>query len=499
MKESRIIFYNTISNFVDQLTRQVLAFFLNPIIINGLGTNIYGIWRMISQTTNYSNVVDMQTSQTLLWSISKNRNVKSENYLRQEVSNAFFVTTLLIPLFLIVGAIILYYIPVLTKVESDYIFIVRVATLILITTFLFNKYFTLFDSLLKGMNLAYKRLGLKAVVSVLNALLIILVLKLNYGIIGIACVELITVIILILLLINILKKNISFFKIEKPNIYGCKRYFKQTISFFLFSIIKTISNNSDLIIIGYFISPAMVTIYVTTRYLTVASKTLTNSYIQASKPTFSNYIGQKNFIKASKVRMQVFDMIWITLIPLSFSLIVLNHSFVNIWISEKLYAGRLENLLIVIYFVLSVLLYNEEGYIKSSLKLKDITIFTGLLNLIFILLSIFLVKIYGLKGFLIAQIGLNLFLLITYQRILRKIFGKIFIFNLSKILRFFLSLIILFSIGYKMNISVEEKFMFFIIYFILLFILGLFIIFILLNQKERRSIYSLIINIVSKH
>ncbi len=486
-------FLNSFANFFDLFIRQLMTFIINPFIIGNLGADIYGIWKMIGQTTNYSNLADIQTNQTLMWTISKEREVLPEDEMRRKFSSGFFVSIAILPVYIIVGAIITYFIPDIVKVTDEFVFIVRATTSIVILNFILNKIFTLFDSVLKGMNLGYKRLGLKAGISLINTGLIYIALKQGTGMVGLAISNTITIALTVITILFIIKKNVSWFGITKPSLSDMKEYFTLTVSFFLLSIFKLIVTSSDLIIIGFFLEPKIVTIYVTTRFMCNFVKSVVNTLIQGSKPSFSGYIGQKKFDTAAKIREQIFDLMWIISLSMALAILIVNKSFVGIWVSSDLFAGDLDNILIVLSFIFSIFLYNDEGYIKSSLNLKSLKRWIAYTSGISLLTSIILIQFYGLAGFLIGQILGHLILLYAYPKILISIFGKLFRLGISKYLRVIISLVLVVVITILLPPISLDSYIEIILAVSACFTLsGLLVFLIFLKKQERANIIQLV-------
>ncbi len=482
---------NVISSVIDLFTTQIVALILQPVIVKALGANLFGIWKIIGQSTNYSNLADLRINQTLIWTLARNRLVYTEEEFRQNFSDAFYSLLLGLPVLMLVSVGIIWYVPYLTKVSGDYFLLVRLITFIVVFNFVINKFCSFFDSILKGMNMAYKRIGLRAFVTALSGGLVYAALALGYGIYGLATAYVISSLILLASLFYILKTNFTWFSLAGPSRKGIISYFKLTGYFVLSSSLKTISGNSELIILGYFTSLSVVTAYTFTKYLCTMVRSVVDTFIQAVKPSFSGYIGTGNFEAAANIRRNVLNVMMMVTVPLACIVIVFNYSFLKVWVDSAYYLGDTENLLIALTIFLKIIVYNEEGYIKASLDLKKLVVLNALSTAVFVVLSVILVRPFAVTGLCISILASDLVLLIIYPSVLSRFYGKSFSPNIAVLLKFSITAGLLFFLSFKL--SADFNFFEMLSLGALTFIvLSTFIFRFLLTKKDRAEIVGLI-------
>src|SRR5439155_27151921 len=63
----------TISSILDYTANRLTGLFVNPIVVAGLGTSLFGIWQMLGQFTGYVNIVDTRSSQVLKWTVAQKK------------------------------------------------------------------------------------------------------------------------------------------------------------------------------------------------------------------------------------------------------------------------------------------------------------------------------------------------------------------------------------------------------------------------------------------
>ena len=67
--KTHIAVCNTIAALLDYITRIVVGFFVNPFLVSGLGSYLYGIWQVLNRLIGYTSAVSGRPTQALKWKI----------------------------------------------------------------------------------------------------------------------------------------------------------------------------------------------------------------------------------------------------------------------------------------------------------------------------------------------------------------------------------------------------------------------------------------------
>ena len=68
-------YLNTLSSLLDYIANRLTGLFVNPFIVGGLGSSLFGIWQMLGQLTGYINITDTRASQVLKWTVAQKKDV----------------------------------------------------------------------------------------------------------------------------------------------------------------------------------------------------------------------------------------------------------------------------------------------------------------------------------------------------------------------------------------------------------------------------------------
>jgi O-antigen/teichoic acid export membrane protein len=232
------------------------------------------------------------------------------------------------------------------------------------------------------------------------------------------------------------------------------------ISYNFFSKLGTLlTDNSQSFFLTKFISPESAVVFRFTKNIPEISKLFISRPAAAIMPVFSKYLGQNPAIE--DVKLKIMKMInysvWVSgLIFIGF--VLLNKSFIDLWIGAEFYAGNSINILLVFWVVLSSFMSNLSYTVFAFGDIRKNNLVIFIQSGVFLILMLLMIKPLGLKGMALAlvlsQLGISL---IYYPLKLNKfikfrrdeiyaIFKEVLIVFIIVLLMFFISSYVDFSI-----------------------------------------------------
>ncbi len=413
-------YLNSVTSIIDYAGAQIIGFIVSPFIVSGLGSTLYGIWQMLTQMTGFANVADTRASQVLKWSIAKNRDTATHEELRAEVTSAFLITIFILPLVLIIGGTITWYAPIITNADQDDFDLIRIVCGILMMSLVIHKLFDIFEAVLRGMNLGFKRMGLRAGIVAFGGGLKILVITQGYGLIGLAFVDILLALITALTFYWIVKKNVKWFGFGKTNKSKTISYGKLSGWFMAFAVTKILLLNSDKILLGYFIGPILVTQYTITMFATAAVQGLIYAVVNGVIPGIGSLFGKREFDKVRKARKLINSINWLFIAAIGVAILLYNNSFIHLWMREDHFAGAVENLFILLIAVQFIFFQTDSLIINVSLDLKMKVLLSVIASSVTFLLAYALVGQYQIIGLCWSIFVGRLILTIGYPIILKR-------------------------------------------------------------------------------
>ncbi|RZK45572.1 MAG: polysaccharide biosynthesis protein, partial [Pedobacter sp.] len=324
-------YLNGLTSIIDFASVQITGLLVSPVIVNGLGSAMYGAWKIVGQLTGYATLADSRASQVLKWTVAHKKDVASEEELRNDVSSAFYVTLLLMPLVLIGGSIIAWYSPYIAKIDSAYYSLIRITCAILLLSLVIAKLFDLFEAVLRGMNLGYKRMGLRSGIIVGGGILKVLVITQGYGLIGLALVQVVITLVTGLIFYRIVRKSIGWFGFGKTNFQRIRYFSKLSGWNMANTVTDTILTSSDKVLLGFALGPVVVSTYALTTFLPLAIQGLLFRVIIGAIPGIGKLFGLKEYSKIHKVWDSMNGLIFLLTTATGVTVILFNESFLKVW------------------------------------------------------------------------------------------------------------------------------------------------------------------------
>lgn len=399
-------YLNSVTSVIDYGAQIITKFFVTPFLVSGLGSVLFGVWNILGQFTSYANLADIKVTQVLKWSIAKDRDSLSEGELRKYVTATFLLVLLILPIILILGAIIIWFAPEITGVGEEHIVVVRITASVLLLALVINKIFDIFESILRGMNLSYKRMGVRASIIIMGGVLQVTVMLLGYGLIALAIVQVFIMLSMGLTIYLIMNKYVPWFGWGKVDFKKSLFFFKTSGWFVGWTGTRLLLLSTDKVILGYLAGPVLVTQYVITQYLANAAHGIVRNIINGVFPGIGKLYGNREYEKLMKVRKNVMLLTWLFAVSIGSVIIMFNENFIELWISdtESKYASQMVNLLILLTIMQYLFIQNDSVIIDTTLELSQKVYFGLIAAIISIALMFTTIPDYGIVGLCISMI-----------------------------------------------------------------------------------------------
>src|SRR3989440_11098324 len=153
---------NVVASLLDYGAKIAVNFLVIPILVTGLGRSLYGVWEMLGRLVGYLTAGDGRPTQALRLVVATLQTSDDDLAKRRYVGAAFVVWMLFLPVILAAGTLLVWLVPAITQAPPALHAAVRLAVALLVVGLLFANLASLPESVLRGMNLGYKRMGLQA-------------------------------------------------------------------------------------------------------------------------------------------------------------------------------------------------------------------------------------------------------------------------------------------------------------------------------------------------
>jgi O-antigen/teichoic acid export membrane protein len=316
----------------------------------------------------YLQSADGRSTQALRLVVSNIQSQSDSETKRRWVGSAVAVWACFLPLWLVTGAVLIWLAPDITKVDPELHSTVRIACGVLMAGVLLGSLASLPESVLRGMNLGYKRMGLQAGLSAAGGALFVLAVYLGTGLVGVAIASVIVVGLTGLCFLHLVRRQVPWFGVSRPQPGETGTLLRMSVWIAVGDAVAKLLLASDVIVLGMVLSPGMVTTYVLTGYAALLSVNLHSLAADAVIPGLAGIIGERDYRRAAMLRRELLAMTTIFVTAAGSTILLWNPSFVHLWVGSQNYAGSWVNLLLVLIAVQTAFIRCDAYIIDAALQ-----------------------------------------------------------------------------------------------------------------------------------
>lgn len=483
---------NAIAQLIDYAARIVVTLVLSPILVTGLGASSFGIWQILRRATGILSVADGRPNQSLKWIIANRQGDHDNDAKRRSVGSAIIVWFFFLPVLTLLGAVFVWASPSITGVSPNEVTVVKITATLLVVKILLLGLVGIPEAILRGSNLGYKRMGIVALLTCLEGGGMACVILAEHGLIMLAGVQVIMSILTGILFLHITKRSVSWFGCTKPSRQEIKSFFKFNGWFFGWSVINRLLDSIDILLIGIILSATYVTQYTLTGYAPLMAFGVILIITGSVMPGLGGLIGSKEYNRVNKLRDELTAYTWLLTTVCGSVILLLNPSFVNLWVGEQQYAGQGINLLLVILLFQKIFIQNNARIIDLTLDLRTKVLIGSISLLLSITASIVYIYTYGMIGVCIGMILGQITLSICYSITICNLLKISYTNNIKKNSRNMIcATIIIFGSSYLgEQITLDNHIDFFVILTLCIVTMFTISLFSVVSAKERGNIYN---------
>ena len=395
--KNKISLLNIVTSFFLQIITIISGFIIPKIILNNFGSDVNGLIASIQQFLSYITIVEGGISGIVIANLYKPILEKDNNKISKIIKTADTFYKKIGFIFLLYSILLAFLYPILFKVNFDFNYVFLLTIILSIT--LFIQY--MFSLTYRGLLIADKKVYVVSIVQItiiiLNTGLTIILANVYQNIHILKLFSGLIYLIQPIIFSIYVKKNYCINKkVEKDN-----NLIKERWNAFAINIAAFIHNSTDISILTIFTNLKYVSIYSIYSLVTTGIKQLITSIASAITPTIGQTYARGNY-KELYLKISVYEYIVDFLVfyvgSLAFLLIT---PFVLLYtkgIVDTNYNQPVFGCLIVLSEMIYLLKLPHLNLAYSANKFKDITKPAFIEAMLNILISIILVRKFGLIG-----------------------------------------------------------------------------------------------------
>src|SRR3989449_9306681 len=359
---------NALQSLLDYGARLGVGLVVTPIVVEGLGRSLFGVWEMIGRLIGYMSAADGRPTEALRLLIATKQGADDPMEHRRAVGSALVVWLWFLPLVAGVGALLVWLSPIVTKVPASLQATVRLASVALVLSLLVGGLASIPESVLRGMNLGYRRMGFQAGLNLIGGVLTASAVYAGLGLVGLAGAQVVLIAVTGLCFWVLVKHYVPSFGMARPAPGDVRSLLGMSGWIAIGEVIAKLALASDVIILGMVVSPSVVTTYVLTGYAGRIALGLHLFTTGAAMPGLGGVIGRGDYERAARLRHEIMSLTWLFVTAVGGAILLWNRSFLALWVGPENYAGFWANLLIVIGTAQTALLRSDAFVLDATLQ-----------------------------------------------------------------------------------------------------------------------------------
>jgi O-antigen/teichoic acid export membrane protein len=415
---------NLAQSVLDYGAKLAVGLIVIPILVSGLGRSLFGVWEMLGRLMGYMESTDGRPTQALRLVISHNQSQSEPAANRRWVGSALVVWLCFLPLWIVTGALLIWLAPTITKVPPVLESTVRVTCALAMAGVLVSALASLPESVLRGVNLGYKRMGLQAGLSVVGGILVAGALYAGMGLIGVAGAGVLLAALTGLCFLAVVRRQVSWFGIERPHRTEVGTLFTMSLWIAGGDVVAKLLLASDVLVLGTIMSSAIVTTYVLTGYAALLAVNLYALAADAVMPGLAGLIGERSYARAALLCRELLAVTALFVTAVGSAILLWNRSFIHLWVGGENYAGPWTNLLLVLIAVQTAFIRCDAYIIDAALQPGRRVRVSAVAAVVALALSVVLTWYAGLVGLCLGVLAGRATQMIWYPLVVGDCLGR---------------------------------------------------------------------------
>jgi O-antigen/teichoic acid export membrane protein len=359
---------NLVQSILDYSAKLAVGLIVVPILVGGLGRSLFGVWEMLGRLMGYLESTDGRPTQALRLIVSSLQSQNDREVKRRWVGGALAVWACFLPLWILTGALLIWLAPEITKVAPSFHSTLRIACAVMMVGVLLGGLASLPESVLRGVNLGYKRMGIQAALSIVGGALVVSAVYLGTGLVGVALASVVLTALTGLCFLVLVRRQVPWFGASRPQRAEVGALLHMSLWIAVGDAVAKLLLASDVIVLGMVLSPTVVTTYVLTGYAALLSVNLHSLAADAVMPGLAAIIGERSYARAALLRRELLAVTILFVTAAGSTILLWNRSFVHLWVGGENYAGLWTNLLLVMIAVQTAFIRCDAYLIDAALQ-----------------------------------------------------------------------------------------------------------------------------------
>lgn len=378
----------------------LVGIFLMPFMVHRLGDTTYGIWVLVLSIAGYMGLFDLGIRGSIVKYVAELHAKNEQDKLNELTSTSFFTYSFIGFLVVCVTLIATVFLNNFFHIDQSLIYEAKVVLLLIGLNIAISLPLAVFGGVIWGLQRHDIFSIIEIIVLLIRTFLIVIFVYFGHKLIALAVITLLTN-----LLGNIIRIRFAWkinpglrinYKLLKRS--SMKLIFSYGFLVFLIGISARIISYTDSVVIGIFVSTAAITYYSIGLRFVDYSRDFISVMTSVLVPTASSFDSKNEFQKIKQLLILGTKYSLMLTLPIAITFILLGKQLISLWMGQKYVSSATILIILIIPQMAAIAQHIATAILLGIGKLKVLTILTICEAFANLLLSIILVKTYGLIG-----------------------------------------------------------------------------------------------------
>lgn len=357
---------NAVANYINTGVTALLGLAVNPLLLSGLGEIAFGAWKAIQRLLDFGTAGDGGAGQSLKWVVAHRSETTDDEKKRRDVGAALRIALLWAPGVLAASALIVVLLPVLIAgVPDTEMTGLYWAGLILAVNVTLTGIVKLPDAVLVGTNQGFRSTYVTTVALIATNGSMVLAAMSGMGTSGLAMCVLAGTIINGALTLLVARRFVTWWGVRRPTRADIRSVIGLSGWTMVWGISSRVLLATEIILLGALAGASVVAAYTFTSYVLQFALTICLMTTSALMPKLGALLGANEMSAARTLALEARELTIAVATGAACMTILLNHSFVSLWVDSSQFLGQSVNILMAIALV-QLALIRADGQINDA-------------------------------------------------------------------------------------------------------------------------------------
>jgi O-antigen/teichoic acid export membrane protein len=345
----------------------VAGFIVSPILLASLGATAFGLFKAAQKLMDVASVADGRAGQALKWTIARNIASADYGFLRRSISSAVSTALSFSPLLIAIVIMLVICAPSLAEVsaapeEAS----LRMLIGVLGANLVLMPFLSIPEAVLMGSNRGYVASLIQVIVLLVTNTGLVLVATSGGGIVALGFIVLGGAVLGAASIFAVTRLSTPWFTWEAFDSAERRRFVGLSGWLLVWAGVEKMLLSGEILLLMGLVSAGAATSYVFASFPVQLFLSVSLLTVSAASPTIASLMSA-NKAEADRLVVILREGVFATSIVAGCLLLLLNRSFVTLWVGEATYVGDRANLLIVVAMM-------QIAWIRCDAQLGDLTL-----------------------------------------------------------------------------------------------------------------------------